>query len=93
MTAEPDVLASRETWIESAAVEQLRSVARLPGVRRAVGMPDLHPGHGAPIGAAFAVEGLLYPHLVGSDIGCGMGLWVTDQPAHRLKLDRLEKRW
>ena len=59
---------------------------------RVVGMPDLHPGRGAPIGAAFATTRVIYPHLVGSDIGCGMSLWTTDQPVHRLKLDRVEKR-
>lgn len=91
MTAHPDIIASSDTWIESAAVDQLRAVANLPGMHRAVGMPDLHPGNGTPIGAAFAARGVVYPHLVGSDVGCGMAMWTTDQPTHRLKLDRLEK--
>jgi release factor H-coupled RctB family protein len=86
------VFSAPGTWIESAAIDQLTTVASLPGMRRAVGLPDLHPGKGAPIGAAFAVQGLLYPHLVGNDIGCGMGLWTTDQLAHRFKLDRLASR-
>jgi len=88
---EPKIVAGPETWMESDAVEQLRAVARLPGMTGVVGMPDLHPGKGSPIGAAFVSSGCVYPHLVGSDIGCGMGLWTTDQPAHRLKLDRIEK--
>jgi release factor H-coupled RctB family protein len=92
MTSALTVFSAPDTWIESAAIEQLKAVASLPGMSRAVGLPDLHPGKGAPIGAAFAVSGLLYPHLVGNDIGCGMGLWTTDQPAHRLKLDRVASR-
>jgi release factor H-coupled RctB family protein len=38
------------------------------------GMPDLHPGKGAPIGAAM-LSTVLYPHLVGSDIGCGIAVF------------------
>lgn len=37
-------------------------------------MPDLHPGKGAPIGAAMAST-VLYPFLVGSDIGCGIAVF------------------
>src|SRR5690349_20550715 len=37
-------------------------------------MPDLHPGKGAPIGAAMAST-VLYPLLVGSDIGCGIAVF------------------
>jgi release factor H-coupled RctB family protein len=88
----PDVIASAKTWIESSARDQLAQVAALPGMRRVVGMPDLHPGAGSPVGAAFLSESVIYPHLVGSDIGCGMGLWDTGLPLHKLKLDRLEKR-
>jgi release factor H-coupled RctB family protein len=66
-------------------VQQLAKTAELPGMRLAVGLPDLHPGKGTPIGAAFAVEGWLYPALVGNDIGCGIGLWRTELMAGRIK--------
>jgi release factor H-coupled RctB family protein len=59
---------------------------------RAVGMPDLHPGKGSPVGAAFLSEGVVYPALVGNDIGCGMGLWTLDVPARKTQLDKWEKR-
>lgn len=94
------VIASARTWIEGDAVQQLETTARLPGMRAAIGMPDLHPGKGSPIGAAFVSEGHLYPHLVGNDIGCGMGLWQTDLLRRKLKRDRwadrlddLDERW
>src|SRR5215467_5126013 len=69
-------------------------------MRLAVGLPDLHPGKSRPIGAAFAVEGYLYPALVGNDIGCGVGLWRTMLRARKLKreawadrLHNLELAW
>ena len=82
------LIASSRNWIEGAAVQQLEKTASLPGMRLAVGLPDLHPGKGSPIGAAFAVEGYLYPALVGNDIGCGIGLWRTELSAKKLRCPR-----
>jgi release factor H-coupled RctB family protein len=83
------LIASTRNWVEGEAVRQLCATARLPGVRLAVGLPDLHPGKGSPVGAAFVTHGVMYPHLIGGDIGCG-----------KAKLDRwtelrfdLEHRW
>ncbi|MCB9706371.1 MAG: RNA ligase RtcB family protein [Myxococcales bacterium] len=84
------VIASPSSWIEGDAVRQLEQTAALPGMRAAIGMPDLHPGKGTPIGAAFLCAGHVHPHLIGNDIGCGMALWRTDLPERRIrrKLDR-----
>ncbi len=82
------VIASPQSWVEGEAVRQLEAMARLPGMRLAVGLPDLHPGKGAPVGAAFTSEGFLYPYLVGNDIGCGMGLWDVDLAARKAKPER-----
>jgi release factor H-coupled RctB family protein len=82
------IIASPQSWVEGEAVRQLEAVARLPGMRLAVGLPDLHPGKGAPVGAAFVSEGWLYPYLVGNDIGCGMGLWDVDLQARKAKAER-----
>jgi release factor H-coupled RctB family protein len=79
------LIASSSNWIEGTAVQQLEKTAELPGMRLAVGLPDLHPGKGSPIGAAFAVEGWLYPALVGNDIGCGIGLWRTELDGKKIK--------
>ena len=84
-TAEVRLLASPNNWIEGTAVQQLEKTASLPGMRLAVGLPDLHPGKGTPIGAAFAVDGLVYPTLVGNDIGCGIGLWQTSLATAKIK--------
>jgi release factor H-coupled RctB family protein len=68
------VFASPTSWIESTAVAQCHQVAALDGMIHVAGMPDLHPGKGAPIGAAMAST-VLYPFLVGSDIGCGIAVF------------------
>jgi release factor H-coupled RctB family protein len=82
------LIASPKSWIEGEAVRQLYATAKLDGVRHAVGFPDLHPGKGTPVGAAFVTEGVIYPHLIGGDIGCGMALFKTDLVRHDAKLDR-----
>ncbi|MET9338210.1 RNA ligase RtcB family protein [Nonomuraea sp. NPDC003804] len=68
------VFASSTSWIESDAVAQCHQVAALDGMMHVAAMPDLHPGKGAPIGAAMA-SAILYPFLVGSDIGCGIAVF------------------
>jgi release factor H-coupled RctB family protein len=85
------VIASDQNWIEGIAVSQLRGTSELPGVELAVGLPDLHPGKCGPVGAAFLSE-TLYPHLAGNDVGCGMGLWLSDLNRRKLKLDRWENK-
>ncbi|MCD1126877.1 RNA ligase RtcB family protein [Jinshanibacter sp. LJY008] len=84
-------IASDDTWIESNAIQQLNTTASLPDMAQVVGMPDLHPGRGYPVGAAFFSVNRFYPALVGNDIGCGMGLWQTTIPSKRPNLDKLEK--
>lgn len=92
LSAHAALIAGDNTWIESDAIAQLIRVSQLPGMIRSCGMPDLHPGRGYPIGAAFLTDSVIYPALVGSDIGCGMSLWSTDLMAHKVKLDKLEKK-
>src|ERR1700733_4587959 len=82
------LFASAKSWIEGEAVRQLHATAKFAGVRRAAGFPDLHPGKGTPVGAAFVTEGVLYPHIIGGDIGCGMALFKTDLVRRDAKLDR-----
>ncbi|QIH09210.1 MULTISPECIES: RNA ligase RtcB family protein [unclassified Pseudomonas] len=86
------LIASDTTWIEDKALQQLHTTAQLPGMRQVVGMPDLHPGRGYPVGAAFFSTQVIYPALVGNDIGCGMALWQTDISSIRPNLDKLEKK-
>ncbi|EBG1459475.1 hypothetical protein DPT37_20935 [Salmonella enterica subsp. enterica serovar Kingston] len=85
-------IASDNLWIEDSAIQQLYTTAKLTGMKRVIGMPDLHPGRGYPIGAAFFSRGRFYPALVGNDIGCGMALWQTDILGRKCNADKLEKR-
>ena len=80
--------ASARSWIEGEALHQLYAASSVEGVRLAAGFPDLHPGKGSPVGAAFVTEGLIYPHLIGGDIGCGMALFKTELVRRDVKLDR-----
>jgi len=82
------LFASAKSWIEGEALRQLYATSKLEGMRLAVGFPDLHPGKGSAVGAAFVTEGLVYPYLIGGDIGCGMALFKTDLVRRDVKLDR-----
>jgi release factor H-coupled RctB family protein len=82
------LFASAKSWIEGEALRQLYATSKLEGMRLAVGFPDLHPGKGSPVGAAFVTEGLIYPYLIGGDIGCGMALFKTDLVQRDIKLNR-----
>ncbi|ARU03657.1 RNA ligase RtcB family protein [Comamonas serinivorans] len=83
------VFANDRVWMEDAALQQLHTTAGLAGMRAAVGLPDLHPGRGYPVGAAFFSVGRLYPALVGGDIGCGMALYETELRPHKTSASRL----
>ena len=85
------LIASSSSWIEGEAIRQLEASAALPGVRWVVGMPDLHPGKGHPVGIAAMADGVVYPHLVGADIGCGMALFTTRTPVRKLDVTRAAK--
>lgn len=91
-TVKTRVIASSRNWMESSAIEQLERTAALPGMMQAVGMPDLHPGKGSPVGAAFISRGIVYPYLIGGDIGCGMAFWKTNLAKRKMNLDKWEKK-
>jgi release factor H-coupled RctB family protein len=82
------VISSEKNWLESAAISQMEGVARLEGVTKTVGLPDLHAGK-SPVGIAFSTENIIYPHLIGNDIGCGMALLGTGIELNKYT----EKRW
>ena len=85
------LFASPQSWIEGEAVRQLYATARFAGMRSAFGFPDLHPGKGSPVGAAFVTDERIYPHLIGGDIGCGMALFATDLVRRDAKPERWSK--
>lgn len=78
--------------MEGSAIEQLKRTAQLPGMAAVAGMPDLHPGRGYPVGAAFFSQDHFYPALVGNDVGCGMAFFQTDLPRAKWSGQKLADR-
>ncbi|MDM8537098.1 RNA ligase RtcB family protein [Desulfobacterales bacterium HSG17] len=83
---------SDKNQIEGDAVRQLQKTAELEGTISAAGLPDLHPGKGGPVGAAFLIQDFLYPFLIGSDVGCGMLLCKTGLKQKKIKRDKWAKK-
>ncbi|GEA13405.1 RNA ligase RtcB family protein [Alteromonas sp. KUL49] len=92
ITDRVSLIASADTWIEGDAIQQLTKTSELIGMQRVAGMPDLHPGRGYPIGAAFFSKNTIYPALVGNDIGCGMSQWQTTMKVSKVNLDKMVKK-
>ncbi|WP_392558219.1 RNA ligase RtcB family protein [Orbus mooreae] len=92
LSEKASLIASKNTWIDGLAIEQLVASSNLLNMSKVVGMPDLHPGQGHPIGAAFLSTKMFYPALIGSDIGCGMALWQTEISIAKLSIDKLTRR-
>src|SRR5947207_3182168 len=86
------LFASADAWIEGTAESQLKFASTLEGVTAVAGMPDLHPGPHGPVGCAVATEGVVHPDLVGSDIGCGMTMFIADLPARKFRADKAVDR-
>lgn len=82
------IIKSDKSWMEGNAIEQLKKVAELKGIVNAVGLPDLHLGK-TPVGASFVSKGVIYPHIVGNDIGCGMSLFITDFNKAKFKVPKI----
>ncbi len=69
--------------IEDEARRQVRDLLDRPAVLSVVGLPDLHPGKGGPVGAAIHASAPI-PVLVGNDIGCGFSVFRLGLKAKRL---------
>lgn len=86
------IIAGKKTPIEGKAIDQLKFASKLKGMKLAYGMPDLHPGKGYPIGASFLSEDIIYPYLIGGDIGCGMSFYQLSVKVRKLKQDKILKK-
>jgi release factor H-coupled RctB family protein len=87
------IIKTEKSWMESNAIEQLTKVSELEGVVKAVGLPDLHVGK-TPVGASFVTKDIIYPHIIGNDIGCGMALFSTGINKGKFKFDKVRgKLW
>ena len=92
MNEKAHIFCGRKTWLEGPAVEQFNRVMSFPGILQGAAFPDLHPGRGVPVGAAFLSRERIYPALIGNDIGCGMTLFSLGCSEHKFKKDKLFRR-
>jgi tRNA-splicing ligase RtcB len=84
----PIWLWTRPEEVESAALDQLRTIADLPYIHHHVAvMPDVHLGKGATVGSVVAMRDAVSPAAVGVDIGCGMAALRTNLTASDLPDD------
>ncbi|MGQ2911614.1 RtcB family protein [Aeromicrobium sp.] len=91
-TTLPGAVADTLMWadpqdVEPAALEQLRTISRLPWVHGLRVMPDVHLGKGATVGSVVAMRDAVSPAAVGVDIGCGMTAVRTDLTTEDLPED------
>ena len=86
------LIANDPSRFDPLSLDQLQATADYEGMGRVVGLPDLHAGNGIAVGAAFWSLNRIWPHLVGSDIGCGMALWETTSPLRKFRLGSVERR-
>ncbi|MBF0473969.1 MAG: RNA ligase RtcB family protein [Nitrospirae bacterium] len=94
------LISSDKNWIEGDALQQLKNTAEFEGMLLAVGLPDIHPGKGSPVGSSFITQGIFYPHLIENDAGCAVSLFNTSLKKNKLKIDKwlknlsgLESQW
>jgi release factor H-coupled RctB family protein len=83
------IISTEKSWIEGVAVQQLEQVHSLSNIVNVIGFPDLHAG---PVGIAVSSVDTIYPHLIGSDIGCGMCFWQTDASIRKANLDKMVQK-
>lgn len=86
------IISSKDSWIEGDAVRQLQQASALDGIVDCVGLPDIHPGKYGPVGAAYLADGVIYPTLIGNDVGCGVGLFSTHLKKTKIKTDKWIKQ-
>ena len=63
------------------AAQLIHRLAQALDARRVAVLPDVHAAIDVCIGVALGTSSLIYPHAVGSDIGCGMSTLRFTGPA------------
>lgn len=85
------IIKNNKLWMETEAILQLKKIAEFNGVKDVVGLPDLHVGK-VPVGMTVKTKDIIYPFLIGNDIGCGMSLFDTNIKLKRFNLDTYVKK-
>jgi len=78
--------------LELGVKNQIDNMQNLPFAFHHVAiMPDCHSGYGMTVGGVMALDGVVSPYAVGSDIGCGMCTVKTSLKASQLDKEILKK--
>jgi release factor H-coupled RctB family protein len=85
---------AKDSFIDEEAIKQINQTAqKCPEIFQASGMPDLHPGGVFPIGVSFlSHKNVIYPSLVGNDIGCGMTFYQMNIASDSIRKDAIKKQ-
>ncbi len=85
------IIKTNKSWIESEAEEQIIRFSNLKGMERVIAYPDLHPGK-TPVGVAYISKDIIYPYLVGNDIGCSISLYGTSCSKKKFRCEKIVKK-
>ncbi|MBF0365427.1 MAG: RNA ligase RtcB family protein, partial [Oligoflexia bacterium] len=91
MQMQKKIFITDEMKLEGSALAQFHDSATKSGMVRAVAFPDLHPGKGHPVGAAFLTANIIYPYIIGNDIGCGMSFFQSELKQHKFVADKIAR--
>lgn len=72
--------------LEQEALNQFEAAMSLDCVVQGALMPDAHTGYTLPIGAVVACKDMVFPAMVGYDIGCGMCAVPTTFSAEDIRM-------
>lgn len=82
---------AKDSYIPSEAIKQLENLkTQFDDLTHLIGMPDLHQGR-YPIGSVCISKNTIYPELVGTDIGCGMSLFLLDLDISKYSSNKIQK--
>lgn len=85
------IITNNKIWMEQDAIHQLKKISEYEGVTDIAGLPDLHSGK-MPIGATFKTIDIIYPLIIGNDVGCGISLFNTGVKLKKINIPSVIKR-
>lgn len=85
------IIKNDRLWMEDEAIHQLEKISQFDGVINVAGLPDLHQGK-TPVGATIQTKEIIYPFLIGNDIGCGMTLFDTHIKLKKFDRDKYVRK-
>jgi len=93
MSAEIRKFLTDDIALTQTAQEKLERIATLKDVTAVAALPDIHakPDNPFPTGTAILTKNIIYPTLIGQDIGCAMCVWHASLSASQLDQTKIKK--